>query len=292
MEIRNKKPSAILTSDWHLRETTPTCRTDNFWESQWKKVDFVAELQRYYDCLVFHAGDLFHHWKPSPYLLSMTMEHLPDQFFTVYGQHDLPNHSLELKEKSGIYVLESANWLTVLDSASWGQKPVNASMEIEGKKILVWHNFTYVGKEPWPGCSAPQAHALLHKYKDFSLIVTGDNHQSFTSRGIDGNLLVNPGSLMRQSADQMDFKPKVYLWYAEDNIVQTVEVPIEQGVITREHIDRVQDRDNRIDAFISKLDTDWKLTMDFDKNLEMFFEKNRVRKQVKEIINEAKEEVK
>jgi len=296
-----KKPSAILTSDWHLRETTPTCRTDDFWKAQWDKVDWIAELQKQYDCPVLHAGDLFHHWKPSPFLLSMTIKHLPDKFVTIYGQHDLPQHSLELKEKSGIYVLEKAEKVITdfellnnetpfrIVFASWGKSP-NSEEAIGIQNVLLWHNFTYVGKEPWPGCSSPKAHALLHKYKQFDLILTGDNHQSFTSRGIDDNLLVNPGSLMRQSADQIDFKPKVYLWYAKTNTVEAIEVPIEKGVISREHIEVKQDRDDRIDAFISRLDTDWKMTMDFDKNLAMFFSKNRVRREVKEIINEAKEE--
>ena len=285
-----KKPSAILTSDWHLREDTPVCRTDNFWETQWKKVDFVAQLQREYNCFVYHAGDLFHHWKPSPYLLRETMLHLPIAFYTVYGQHDLPQHSLELKYKSGISVLEQAGKVIVLDEASWGQTPANGSRYFfKNKNILVWHNFTYVGKEPFPGCNSPKAHVLLEKYKQFDLILTGDNHQSFTSHGLSGNLLVNPGSLMRQTAAQIDFQPKVYLWYAEDNIVETVDVPIEQGVITREHIEKVQERDERIDAFISSLKTGWEMSLSFEDNMKMFFETNRVRKDIKDIIYEAME---
>ncbi|KKL99820.1 hypothetical protein LCGC14_1810530, partial [marine sediment metagenome] len=85
------KPDLILTSDWHLREDTPICRTDDFWSAQWNKVDQVMALQSKYDCPILHAGDLFHHWKPSPYLLSETIDHLQgSRFYTVYGQHDLP----------------------------------------------------------------------------------------------------------------------------------------------------------------------------------------------------------
>ena len=109
--LMNKKPSAILTSDFHLREDTPVCRTDNFWETQWKKVQWVKDLQREYDCPVLHAGDLFHAWKASPYLLRETMKHLPNNFWTIFGQHDLPQHSLELKNKSGVSALEEAGKL-------------------------------------------------------------------------------------------------------------------------------------------------------------------------------------
>jgi predicted phosphodiesterase len=297
-------PTAILTSDWHLRETQPTCRTDDFWDTLWQKVDWVAKLQRFHNCPVIHAGDLFHitkatrqsFWKPSPYLISTAMEHLPKRFITIYGQHDLPEHNYELRNKSGIYALEKAGRIQVLETCHWGQSPKEPSWQggfakgIE-RKILVWHNFTYVGKEPWPGCTSPKAHALLQKYKQFDLIVTGDNHQSFTTRGIDGNLLVNPGSLTRQTADQIDFEPKVYLWFAEDNVVQVVNIPIEEGVISREHIEVKQQRTEQIDAFISRMDSEWELTADFDENLERFFQLNRVREQVKEIIYKAKETI-
>lgn len=284
-----KRASAILTSDWHLRETTPVCRTDDFWTTQMNKINFIYSLQRKHKCPVLHAGDLFHHWKPSPYLLSMVIGNLPDQFATVYGQHDLPQHSLDLKDKSGIYVLESAIWVTVLDGCSWGQLPEAPSIEIGGRKILVWHNFTYIGKDPWPGCNAPKAYALLEKYKQFDLIVTGDNHQSFTFRSPNGNLLVNPGSLTRQDADQIDFQPKVYLYYAETNEVEVVEIPIEMGVITRDHIEKVQERDDRIDAFVSSLNTDFSATISFEKNMEMFLQTNRIRKDVKDIIYKSME---
>ena len=282
-----KRPDAILTSDWHLREDKPTCRTDDFWEVQWNKVDWIAELQQQYNCPVIHAGDLFHHWKPSPYLLSMSIEHLPDQFYTVYGQHDLPQHSLELKYKSGIYALEKANKLKVLSETSWGQKPNNGSLFF-ATKILIWHDFTYIGKEPFPGAKG-KAHAKLEKYKQFDLIVTGDNHQSFTLRGTTGNLLVNPGNITRQSAAQIDFRPKVYLWYAEDNIVEAIEIPAPYDVITREHIEVKQEHDKRMEAYISKMDTNWELTTNFDDNLERFFQTNRVRRQVKDIIYKCKE---
>ena len=299
-----KKPDAILCSDFHLREDTPVCRTDNFWETQWQKVDFVSDLQKQYDCPVLHAGDLFNHWKPSPYVLSSTMKHLPDKFYTIYGQHDLPQHNLELKHKSGVYVLQMANkinqyqdgkfWLGLfpfnLVFSNWGIIP-NGRDATGIINVLIWHNFTYVGKEPFPGATG-KAHALLEKYKQFDLIVTGDNHQSFTLRGISNNLLVNPGSLTRQDADQIDFQPKVYLWYAEDNSVEAVNIPIEKDAVSREHIEVKQEHYRKMEAYISKMDDSWELTVDFDENLDRFFNTNRVRKQVKEIVYKAKEEVK
>jgi len=84
----------------HLREDTPTCFIGDFQKEQWTAMDFISDLQEKYDCAVIHAGDLFHHWKPSPWLLSMAIQHLPKVFYTIYGQHDLPQHNTELMSKS------------------------------------------------------------------------------------------------------------------------------------------------------------------------------------------------
>jgi DNA repair exonuclease SbcCD nuclease subunit len=282
-----KKPSAILTSDWHLRETTPTCRTDDFWKAQWDKVDWIAELQKQYDCPVLHAGDLFHHWKPSPFLLSATIKHLPDKFVTIYGQHDLPQHSLELKEKSGIYVLEKAGKLRVLDEASWGQKPDKGSyfLPVTERHILVWHKFTYIGKDPWPGITSPKENELLKKYPQFDLILTGDNHQPFVVEW-KGRLLVNPGCLTRQRASETH-EPRIYLWYAEQNQVEKVIVPHIKEAVTNEHIEVKKERDERMDAFIDSLEMEWDEELNFEENVKQFFNRNRVRKCVKEIILKA-----
>jgi len=120
------------------------------------------------------------------------------------------------------------------------------------------------------------------------LIVTGDNHTSFTTE-YEGRRLVNPGNLTRQTADQIDFKPSVWLWYADTNEVERVYLPIQKGVISRDHIERKQEHDKRIDAFISKLDNDWNAELSFKDNLEIFKNENKVEKSVMEIIYESLE---
>lgn len=291
-----KKADLILTSDWHLRETIPTCRTDDFWETQWKKVEFVSKLQHEHGCPVLHAGDLFHHWKPSPYLLSYTMAWLPDNFNSIYGQHDLPQHSWENREKSGINTLSVAGTIKVLPGTHFGQIPEKPSFEVhipthpigshEVRKILVWHKMVWQGKKPWPECTDPNAVALLKKYKEYDFILSGDNHKPFTEE-YEGRLLVNPGSLSRQSADQIDHLPRVYLYHASDNTVDACYLPIDPKAVSREHIAKNEDRDGRVEAFISKLDGDWAAGMSFEENLKEFLQRNEVRDSVKDIIYKA-----
>lgn len=305
-EMKRTKPpkkkqtaSLILTGDWHLRESQPISRTDDFWQAQWDKVRQIRELQEEHDCPVVMSGDLFHHWKPSPYLLSKTLKNLPKKFYLVAGNHDLPQHNLELIEKSGLQVLIEARPDILLSECHWGQEPDKGSLNqvtfepannppLPGKerKVLVWHVMTYMGKPPWPGCQDLPGHKLLKKYPQFDLILTGHNHMTFATE-MDGRWLVNPGSITRQTSDQINHQPCVYLWYREDNSVERKFLEVSDNVISREHITKKEQRDERIAAFVEKLNDDWEGTVSFEENLERFFALNDIKQPVKEIIYEA-----
>ena len=276
------KPDLILCGDFHLREDTPTCFTGDFQKEQWKSLMFINDLQAQYQIPVVHAGDLFHTWKVSPWLLSMTMQHLPDMFYSCVGQHDIPQHNLELIHKSGIFTLEISKYLTILNGTHFGQEPVEIANSHLPLDILVWHHLTYI-TEPYPGATGGNAYEILRKYNQFRLIVTGDNHCQFTIEK-NGRRLVNTGNLTRQTAAQIDFKPCVWLWYSESNTVQQVFLPIEDGVVSREHLQVKEERNERIDAFISKLSGDYKTELSFEANLSQFFQTNKIKSSVKNII--------
>lgn len=281
----------ILTGDWHLQEDTPVCRTDNFMQTQWAKVGFISDLQKKHGCPVIHSGDFYNHWKPSPNLLRETMKHLPDKFFTVYGNHDLPQHNLELSYKCGINVLEQAGFLKVLDDCHWNQIPDKPSVviHVSPKKtvnILVWHVTAYQEKEVWMDSGAFSGQNILRRFPKYDLILTGDNHKPFEDER-DGRILINPGSIFRLSASQIEHRPRVYLYYADTNTVEPIYLPIEKNVISRAHIEAKEERDSRIDAFISQLDSDWEAATSFEENLEIFKNTNKTRKEVIQIIYKA-----
>jgi len=279
---QNKTPSAILCSDFHLREDTPICFTGDFQKEQWDAVEFVQHLQTQYKCPIFHAGDLFHHWKPSPSLISQALWFLPEDFNTIYGQHDLPQHNMELKNKSGLNTLAVAARLWVLKNCHFGQEPYEPSMTIKNKTILVWHHLTYI-KKPFPEAKEGNAKAILRKYPQFDLIVTGDNHTSFTVE-YQGRRLVNPGNLTRQSAAQIDYQPRIALWYTEDNSIKWINLPMQKNVISREHIKDKEERNERIEAFIKKLTDDWEAELSFEDNLEIFFKQDKTPDSIRQII--------
>jgi DNA repair exonuclease SbcCD nuclease subunit len=295
--MRNyKKPTAILTGDTHIREDTPVCRVDDFFAAQTRKLDWLADLQRQYDCPILNSGDLFHHWKPSPYLLQYALKHLPDKMIVIPGNHDLPAHSLESYNKCGLGVLSEAGKIQVIlddntyclndpirfEGFPWGSAP-HPTQAKPPTNVAVIHIFTYVGRSPWPGCTAPGAHTLLKQMGGYDLVLSGDNHKPFIIEE-DNRLLVNPGSLMRTTSDQAEHKPRVYLWYADTNTVEPVYVPIEENVVSRGHLEKNEARDERMTAFIESLGGEFEISLSFEKNLTEFLATNRVRQSTKTLL--------
>lgn len=264
------------------------------------KVSQVAALQQELDCPVLHAGDLFHHWKPSPYLISKAIHHLPGQFYTIAGQHDLPQHNMDLFHKCGMNTLVQAEAINWLKFGNFGQevgpallfpgrKVASASFKQKDRKVGVWHHFVWDGKNiPWPDCDEITARQVLKDNAEFDLIVTGDYHKPFTYE-YKGRLLVNCGCLTRQVADYADHKPRVWLWNAETNEVTPHYLVCEKGVVSRKHIEVKEEREKRMDAFISRLTDEWEVSISFEENLKRFISSNRIRKSVVDLLYKAME---
>lgn len=287
MERKNKhlgNISAILCADIHLMENNPVARVDNFVDdTQWVKIKWLKDLQAELKVPVIHSGDLFDYWKPSPELLSKAFEFLPDRFHTVYGNHDLPQHNIELSYKSGIYTLWKGGKILLLKSGHWLDEQ-EIPLILCNRKILVRHVFTYHKQIPFPGCKDSNAMELLTNTEDsIDLLLTGDNHKPFVVKS-ENRLLVNPGSFFRITSAQIEHTPRVYLYYAESNSVEPLYVPIKQGVVSREHLEAKSMRENRLSAFIETLNTEYGTEVNFRNNLEQFLKINPIEKNVKQII--------
>lgn len=270
------QPDAILTADWHIRSSSPICRTDDFERAQFRKIRFIKKLQKKHNCPVLCAGDLFDHWKPSPELLSKTMRYLPDNMICIAGNHDLPGHSLERITESGFNVLDESDYINKdnyvpdynfhLALHHFGVDDIQYTPNSDNfKSVAMVHEFCYKGRKPFPGALAGVTQ-LMQRLKGYDLILVGDNHTPFVHK-IGRQLLVNPGSLTRQSTDQIKHKPRVYLWYSKLSRVTPVYLPVKQNVITRQHIKRDKERDKRIDAFLVSLDGNFDVHLSFENNM-------------------------
>ncbi len=299
--MRAREADAICVADLHLRDTKPLCRTDNYWEAQERKVAELCQLQRKHGCPLLVAGDVFDVAKPSPFLLQWALKNLPP-FICVPGQHDLPQHSMDLYDRSGLAVLEAGHKATVLREGKplgldggdrryaiqgfpWGAPMAGASEKLTRyipRRIAIMHRFIANVRAGWQQ-HCDQISEVFEKMTEFDLIVCGDNHVPFTSKHQNGGsttLLVNPGSFMRMSADQAEYQPRVYLWFADTNEVTPVYLPIEKDVVDRSHIDEPQERDERLEAYVEKLNKNIEVGVSFEKNMEDYLRANKVEEPV------------
>lgn len=281
------KPTAILTSDIEIRSHTPVCRTDDHWKALNRKMQWLRDLQEKHKCPVFDGGDLFdkkYKQHPSHDLLQWAVKNIPRPFFTVPGNHDLPGRSVANFQKSAMAVLQAAGvvwtnqsystgkYVIQIDRFPWGEKidpePKGPKTANEYRVALV-HAMVYDRHEPFPGCDGWEKRKLVRHLCDYDLVLCGHNHQTFTAT-YRNTILVNPGSLMRNDANQMDFEPSVFLWYAGQQKIERVKVPIDPGpkVITRKHLDEVKKKEIRLDAFVEKLGKQAVTGVNFEVNLE------------------------
>jgi predicted phosphodiesterase len=279
-------------------------RTDDYVSAQWGKLEFLKKLsQQNDDCPILCAGDVFDYWKATPWLCAWAYQYLPDMI-TIPGNHDLPMHSLDQYEKSALFLLEQVGRLKVITDPA--ERIRHKRLEITGvpfgqldklkaipikengstRRILLLHKLIWPGERPpWADQHRVQsAEEILRQYGDqFDLIVTGDNHSSFIAES-EGCILVNPGSMLRATADQIDFEPCCYLYFAKENWIESVPFPIVDKVHDTHHLTSKRERDSRLSAYIERMGEGWEQGISFRDRLQLFFEVNKTPARIRDII--------
>jgi len=305
-----KKVDAIFCADLHLRPDRPIARTDNYQKAQFVALDFILDLQYKHECPIFCAGDFGNQplnigWPT--WFSAKVIEHLNNferpvrDIFVCLGQHDLPQHRLEAWPESGLGVLAAAEVIQligikerkyiIIDNYCVHAFPYGTTLEqinVKEKSVALVHMMVIKDKPLWPGQQALTARAILEKYPGYDLIISGDNHQSFVET-VDGRHLVNCGSMMRMRADQMDHEPAVFLWYAELNKIRRIALPIRpaEEVLTRLHIDKKEEKNERMTAYVESLKAKYEVGLSYTDNLDAYFQNNITRKNVKEKVWEC-----
>ncbi|MBU2249715.1 MAG: metallophosphoesterase [Gammaproteobacteria bacterium] len=322
---KQKDQPIIIAADLHLRLDRPRCRIDDYLKAQAAKFAFLLELwQEYYLCPFIIAGDVFHHYRVSPELESWTIDQirkarssedppLSDECYSsrllaIPGQHDLPQHQSQLLYKSSLQVLNAAGVIDLQDSPDelfpdcvvhffpWGE-PIALPIRKEADtQIAVAHTLVFDSPKGVPADLASKAlqfpitsaEDLLKKLPGYDLIIVGDNHKTFVVEQ-DGRLLVSPGSMMRTTADQINHKPSVFLYWPVEHVLEQIELPCAPGteVISREHIDQPAEVEAKAQAFVEMLRKDVEIGMSFRANLEAYLAANKVSTDVKQAVWEA-----
>jgi len=290
----------VIGSDLHLRDDVPACRKDDYFEAQRKKLEYIRNLCDSLSAPLIVAGDIFDAWKSSPYLISFAIQNLPLSTYVIPGQHDLPQHNLQLFSRSALFVLCKARRVKLLGrkgceisstwihgfgygsgGEAWKVKPVKGV-----RRVGVFHFLTFYKEKP-PIPRIQSAQSVLRRYKGFDLIVVGDNHESYmVEEG--GRIILSPGAMMRMAKNEEERKPHVYVWDVKENSIERKDLPIEKDVMSERHKEKAQHK-VEIEAFIERLKTGGEIKNSFERNLEKFFKKNKgeVDKETEEIVWKA-----
>ena len=118
VRTKGKRVSAVFSADWHIRDTKPICRLDNFLETQSEKLAFIVSICNKYEVPLYIAGDVTHHWKLSPNLITLLytiLMRLVKKGYAIFGNHDLPQHNMDNAFLSGLYTLGATGAISILE---------------------------------------------------------------------------------------------------------------------------------------------------------------------------------
>lgn len=289
----------LITGDWHIREDQPTSRTDDFWETQKRKLEWLFEFAVMKGCShILQPGDFFNRGRPvqsqilEVFMIQLLQKHRVS-VLAVPGNHDLPYHRMDQLDRSSIGVLIEGGFVWNLDAnplsvqdievfgAGWGNElpktdPEKLSIGVAHVSIDVDNSF--------PGWENARDYLRRQPYQ---LLVTGDNHQQFEIEE-DEKLLINPGCLTRQSISDIDHEPAVYLFDTDrPGSFTRVPVPIEHGVLVQSKRKEIEERDEKIQAFVESMKRDGEVSLSFESNLKRMIDENNVPQPVADLIWES-----
>ena len=269
----------ILTADWHLRATPPRCRIDKDWiETQRKALEQVYKYALGYKCSVFVVGDIFHSNSDVSFQCIQMVQDLADKLdkieqglFILCGNHDLLYHSSQNIDKSAVGILLKSNNIYKISDFNYHHVSApNFDEKAEDKEFLFIHKLVFPSLEAMPpnvsgGITAEEL-LTIYPYSDW--IFTGDYHKAFHYNSSNMRHVVNPGCLICQATDFKDYTPCVYFINTDERIVKRLDIDDNKEYIDDSYILKQDEREKRLDDFISKVNGTKTMTLDFVENVE------------------------
>jgi len=277
----------IITGDWHLRADKPRCRLDENWlQTQRLAVRNIVDYSNIHECDIIFTGDLFHTPVVPPNVTNMLIQELSlleNDFLLIAGNHDCQYHNIGNIFKSSFGTI-LANGLSnggsgivdlplyVLPAISgfhFGQEPEEKDIK---KEMIVIHRLVFnFQKHKFPGATGIMTDELLKLYPNVKWILTGDNHRNFHYEN-DGRHVVNPGTLLRQHANEIGYETGFYVIDGDD--IEFVRVQDDENLVTDEYLRSENEKSDRIEAFIESVKNTGEISLDFLSNLREFMKNN------------------
>ena len=249
--------SFIVFGDFHLTDNRPICRKEkDFIATQRGKLAQIIKIAKDTKSTLLCAGDFYDYWNHDGYgLVNLVNSELGDTLmYGVAGNHELPHHSMEQYNRTPLQATTNFRLLTSTQSE---HNVVGFSFGIPATQInadiCVQHRMIFLS-DPIHGFSADK-YDVHHEYdsveyKDYCVVVTGDNHRSFVYQKDDNHVWVNCGSVYRTSVTEKEYTPSCWQIILHDDSVEVIrhilDVVVDDVDRTEMYLDRVKN------SFVSK----------------------------------------
>lgn len=299
----------VMISDLHLLAEQPQSRLDNAVEAQQEKFSFVLKYCFDNECILLCAADVFdkpRSWVLLPRIIDLLNKYRVD-FFTVFGGkgHDTYLYSDVGRESTNLGILEKSGLINILKEEPYGEVlgRKNKFLQIYGcsygeeipkvkeksfLSILVIH--APISDQGVGIGDYINARKFLKMNKDYKIILCGDIHRKFLIE-FNGRYIINTGPMFRKEATEYNFqhKPGFYVFDTEEFIFDWIEIPHKKAekVLSRDHINKVKNRDKLMERFNFKLKEGNEEGVTFFDNLSIIMNQIRINKNIKKILSEV-----
>ncbi len=222
---------AICVGDMHWSLRAPLMHNAASWFATLENHAIQLQLlAKKYEAPIVSAGDVFDHFDEPAELLNHFLRCMP-KFYSVAGNHELPNHRVDLITKSAYWCAVSCErirhltddpWLVAdtkkkkqlrLYGFSWGEKIKPPETKSESTlDLAVVHGFIWKGDFGHEGAQKKDHAKRWELTLDgFDAAVFGDNHKGFSVHSVLGEkrqgTIFNCGSFIRRKFDELDYTP-------------------------------------------------------------------------------------
>jgi hypothetical protein len=277
----------IAIADVHLCEKNPICRKDDVRVTQLAKLQQVVGFCNDYQCPLLVAGDMYDAWNIGFKLVNEVNDVLGGLLHSIYyvaGNHDLPYHSMEHFENSPLSVTRGgllSPQSPIIAGCSWGETP----SPITNAPILVQHKMVFL-TDPIKGFDGDQYNVrhLINtpEYKNYKLIITGDNHRAFVYTNEDGRVWLNTGPIVRTSVTEKLYGPSA--WYFEvGDTVSVTRLPLTVDVDAVDRIEMYVEKikSAEVSQFAGEIIKHQGLSLDFKKSVDSLLTNTEVTTPIK-----------
>lgn len=275
----------IITADWHVRAQRPRCRRDEDWlETQRQCIRRIVDAVNERECDLYIVGDIFHTSRQPHEVVNMVIDELnkiQGAVFIMPGNHDLANHNHDNESRSAYGILK--RYFKELHHRE------SFVYDIPADPVLFIHELTFPDEKsrPMENCGLT-AEDMLDKYPNAEYIFTGDYHHHFKHVN-NGRYVINPGCINIQTADQIYYEPCIYFLNTLVGYFEHIPIPDNAKLITDEYIQEENERNERIEAFVSMVKSKGEVGLDFLENLKGKL--NGLKENTREVIDEILSEL-